>query len=1166
MLFNDFNFLTLPNSTQKRLTFGSLSGCSLSLGLSNIAIAHPGVLVVLVSDTQFASKLERELKFFLNQKLIEIPVLIFPDWETLPYDIFSPHHDIISERLTTLCSLPNLNKGILLVPIATLMHRLCPQEYLSQNTVWLKRGQPFQLTATRKRLLNAGYHCVPAVMAHGEFAVRGSLLDLFPMGSQNPFRIDLFGDEIDSIRIFDVETQRSSEKIEEIKLLPAREFPLTEEAISIFRTNFRSRFEGDPMQCSLYLDVSDGNAAPGLEYYLPLFFEKTSCLFEYFPKNTVIVQIENLETSALAFWTHVKERYEQYCYDRLRPILEPKALFLQPTEIFSKINDFSKIVLTRENLEKTEKMGEKSNGENLNVKPLPPLFIEARAEKPLAKLTNFLENFKGSVLFCAESPGRREVLKELLANIECRPVERESWLDFLTVFSEPCCSMVIAPLEEGAILEEKKGEKQKKVAIVTESELLGQRVMQRRLRKAPQQDLDREVQSLAELTVGAPVVHVDYGIGLYLGLTRLNHSGTQEGEFVTLEYAGGDKLYVPVAALHLISRYSGIDLNHVPLHRLGSDQWQKAKRKAILQARDVAAELLEIYAKRSQKQGFSFPKPDAHYEAFSAEFPFEETPDQQKAIEEVIADLILDKPMDRVVCGDVGFGKTEVALRAAFIAVYAEKQVAVLVPTTLLAEQHFHTFTDRFSEFPFKVEVLSRFRTGKEQESIYKRVEEGKIDILIGTHKILQDKLKFKSLGLLIIDEEHRFGVNQKETFKALRAEIDILTLTATPIPRTLNMAMSGMRDLSIIATPPARRLSVKTFVRERHAALITEAVTRELYRGGQVYFLHNAVESIEREARILEGLIPTARIAIAHGQMHERALEQVMTDFYHRRYNVLVCTTIIETGIDIPTANTIIIDRADKFGLAQLHQLRGRVGRSHHQAYAFCLIPPKAKISTDAIKRLDALVSMEELGSGFTLATQDLEIRGAGELLGDAQSGNIQSIGFQLYMELLEEAVASLKKGGEIDSEFSFKKGVEIDLQISALIPESYIPDVHTRLVLYKRIANAKHKEALEDLSVELIDRFGMFPEQTQNLFKTADLKLQALALGICKVEAGPKGGRFEFGSMPKIDPGKIIRFIQETPAVYSLEGPQKFRFRLDLSNAKTRVQAVQKVMDALV
>ncbi len=1163
MLLNDFTLLSLADISHKRATFGSLLGCTLSLALANIALQHSGIVVVLVSESECASKLERELKFFLSPNNAAdtqdpIPVLTFPDWETLPYDIFSPHRDIISERLMTLCSLANLPKGILLVPIATLMHRLCPPEYLAQNTVWLKKGQAFSLTRMRTKLTDAGYHCVPSVMAHGEFAVRGSILDLFPMGSEHPFRIDLFGDEIDSIRLFDVETQRSLDKIEEVKLLPAREFPLTESAISTFRTQFRTQFEGDPTQSSLYLDVSEGHSAPGLEYYLPLFFEKTSDLFEYLPDNCLMVQVENLETPALTFWEHVKERYEQYRHDRLRPVLEPKALFLQPTEIFAKVNHFPKIVLTKED--------SNSSGAILKttIKSLPSLFIEARAEKPLEKLSKFLLSFKGSILFCIESAGRREVLKELLANIQCSPVEKENWSDFLAgyPYSATDYAMTIAPLEEGVILEQKQGD----IAIITETELLGQRVMQRRLRKTQTENLKKEWQSLAELSIGSPVVHVDYGIGRYLGLTRLNHGGSQEAEFLTLEYASGDKLYVPVASLQVISRYSGADLEHVPLHRLGTDQWTKAKRKAVLQARDVAAELLEIYAKRSEKHGFAFPKPDAHYEAFSAAFPFEETPDQQQAIEAVLTDLVSDKPMDRVICGDVGFGKTEVALRAAFIAALAGKQVAVLVPTTLLAEQHYQTFRDRFSEFPCKVEVLSRFKASKEQAAIYKQVAEGKVDILIGTHKILDDKLKFKTLGLLIIDEEHRFGVNQKEAFKALRAEIDILTLTATPIPRTLNMAMSGMRDLSIIATPPARRLSVKTFVRERHSALITEAITRELYRGGQVYFLHNAVDSIEREAKALEALVPSARIAIAHGQMHERALEQVMTDFYHRRYNVLVCTTIIETGIDIPTANTIIIDRADKFGLAQLHQLRGRVGRSHHQAYAFCLIPPKAKISADAEKRLEALVSLEELGAGFTLATQDLEIRGAGELLGDAQSGNIQSIGFQLYMELLEEAVASLKKGTEIDSGFAFKKGIEIDLQISALIPESYIPDVHTRLVLYKRIASAKHKEALEDLSVELIDRFGVFPEQTDNLFKSTALKLQAEALGICKIEAGPKGGRFEFGPVPKVDPGKIIRLIQEKSQIYSLDGPQRLRFKLDLTNHKTRVQEIQKLMDALI
>lgn len=1153
----------LNNLNHRITSLGSLLGCSLALTLAERAKQHPGLLVVITPDSLMASKLEHELRFFVGKfkegegaEQEPIPILAFPDWETLAYDSFSPHQDIISERLMTLYRLPNLGRGILVVPLATLMHRLCPSHYLLQNTLCLKKGQNFDLTSMRIRLEEAGYRCVPQVMEHGEFAVRGSMIDLFPMGSRQPFRIDLWDREIDSIRTFEVETQRSLDKIKEIQLLPAREFPLSTEAIANFRTRFRAEFEGNPTQSAVYLDVSDGHASPGLEYYLPLFFEQTSHLFEYLPQNSLVAQIEDLEQPALNFWSQVKERYEQYRHDRFRPILDPKAIFLQPNEIFAEIKKFPKIYCSQAAL--VPKLGSSTvqDFQNLSVQPLPSVFIEARATKPLWQLADFLSAFTGRVLFSVESAGRREVLKELLANIACRPVETETWHSFET--GTETCAMVISPLEVGVILDNS-------VAIITESALFGQRVMQRRLRKTPKFAMDSELQSFAELSIGAPVVHLDHGIGRYQGLTLLTVSGC-ESEFLSLEYAGGDKLYVPVASLQVISRYSGADLEHVPLHRLGTDQWQRAKSKAIEQARDAAAELLAIYAQRALKKGFAFPKPDTQYEAFSATFPFEETPDQQNAIAQVIEDLTSDRPMDRVVCGDVGFGKTEVALRAAFLVVQAFKQVAVLVPTTLLAEQHFQTFKDRFSEFPVRVEVISRFKNAKEQALICAQIEAGKIDILIGTHKILQDTVRFKALGLLIIDEEHRFGVRQKEAFKAFRAEIDVLTLTATPIPRTLNMAMAGMRDLSIIATPPARRLSVKTFVRERNSALISEAILRELSRGGQVYFLHNAVDTIEREAQILEALVPSARIAIAHGQMPERDLERVMSDFYHRRYNVLVCTTIIETGIDIPTANTIIIDRADKFGLAPLHQLRGRVGRSHHQAYAFCLIPPKAKISADATKRLDALVLSEELGSGFNLATQDLEIRGAGELLGEAQSGNIQSMGFQLYMELLEQTVQALKQGKVLDSNVAFKKGMEIDLQLPALIPDSYIPDVHTRLVLYKRCASAKNAETLQELSVELIDRFGILPEQTQNLLKIADLKLKAQALGISKIEAGPKGGRFEFSQNPKINPEKIIRLIQENSTVYTLEGPQKLRFKLDLSDPKSRIQAVHTLLGSLV
>ncbi len=1140
----------IPHKPAERKILGSLHGSSLAQTLAEIASQSSELLVTIVPDPVTAAKLERELKFFLKSELADIPIFSFPDWETLPYDVFSPHQDIISDRLTTLCRLPDLNRGILIVPVLTILHRLCPKAYLQQHMLWLKKGQIFGLEVMRGRLIEAGYRLVPQVVEHGDFAVRGSIVDLFPMGSEVPFRLDLMGNEIDTIRTFDVETQRSTEKLDQIQLLPAREFPLTPKAISTFRSSFRDQFDIDPIQSPLYLDVSEGNASPGLEYYLPLFFEDTSHLFEYLPKNSLIVEVEDIINPAEMFWKEVNDRYEQFRHDRLRPILEPKLLFLQPTEIFHQIKHFPKFKLTQEPQEKREGFY------NLPISVLPALDIDPKQEQPLVRIKDFLDKFNGRVLFCAESAGRREILKELLSRIHCRPVELEDWHSFLK--SDLSYTLLISPLEEGYIHAEN-------IAIITESELLGKRVMQRRLRKVRKQAFDMEVQSLAELTINVPVVHIEHGIGRYLGLTRLTLSG-KESEFVTLEYAGGDKLYVPVASLQLISRYSGADLEHVPLHRLGSDQWQRAKRKAIEEVRDVAAELLEIYANREAKLGYAFPKPDEQYDAFSAEFPFEETPDQKRAIEDVITNLTSDKPMDRVVCGDVGFGKTEVALRASFLAVMGGKQVAVLVPTTLLAEQHFQTFTDRFAGFPVKVEVISRFRSSKEQDHICKKVEEGTIDILIGTHKILQENVRFKTLGLLIIDEEHRFGVRQKEAFKALRSEVDILTLTATPIPRTLNMAMAGIRDLSIIATPPARRLSVKTFVREKHSALISEAISRELHRGGQIYYLHNSVDTIEREAELIEALVPAARVAIAHGQMRERDLERIMSEFYHRRYNVLVCTTIIETGIDIPTANTIIIDRADKFGLAQLHQLRGRVGRSHHQAYAYCLIPSKAKITPDAVKRLDALSKMEDLGGGFMLATQDLEIRGAGELLGESQSGNIQSVGFSLYMELLEQAVNTLKSGETLDLALSFRKGVEIDLQLSAFIPESYIPDVHTRLVLYKRLSNLKNLENLEDFSVEVIDRFGVLPQQTKNLLKMTELKFLALNAGICKIEAGAKGGRFEFIAKPKIQPHKVIHLIQEQPKAYSLEGPQKLRFSLDLSQIETRMAKISELIQFLV
>lgn len=1146
----ELSLSALPTQASEKRFWGTLPGASLALALSSIVKEKAGCVVVVVPDMVAAYRLERELSFFLEGS---IPVLSIPDWETLPYDRFSPHQDIIAERVTTLYRLPELKQGVLMVPVSTLMHRLCPQSYLLQNTFLLKTGDKLELNAMRHRLSSSGYRCVTEVMEHGEFAVRGSIVDIFPMGSNSPFRIDLWDSIIDTIRLFDVNTQRSLDKIEAIQLLPAREFPLTGEAIGHFCQSWTQTFEGVPTQCAMYMDVSQGLASMGLEYYLPLFFEQTESLFDYIPKDALVVKVESVNKAIQNFWQHIQERYEQYRHDRTRPILEPHAIFLNPDAVFSALKRFPEVQLYEAPIDVNEI--KRAGTYNAGVQNVPDIAIEARIQKPLSRLLDWMATFQGRILLCVESTGRREIVSELLLSSGLNYVEISTW----TEWQDQPLSMIVGPLEAGLFLESAG------VAIITESELFGKRlVMQRRRRKGSQEDTLSETRHLAELSIGDPVVHIEHGIGRYMGLTHLTLSGSA-GEFITLEYAEGSKLYVPVTDLQLISRYSSSDLKNAPLHALGNPKWQKIKNKVLAQTRDVAAELLEIYAKREAKVGFQFPKPDEQYEAFAAEFPFEETPDQLQAIHQVIADLTASKPMDRLVCGDVGFGKTEVALRAAFVAVSANKQVAVLVPTTLLAEQHYQTFSDRFAGFPVRIDVMSRFKSDKEQATLLSALKAGKVDIVIGTHALLQKTVQFKALGLLIIDEEHRFGVKQKENFKALRSEVDILTLTATPIPRTLNMALSGIRDLSIIATPPAKRLSIKTFVRERQSALIQEAIERELYRGGQVYYLHNEVDTIEKTARELEKLVPSARISVAHGQMRERDLERIMSDFYHRRYNVLVCTTIIETGIDVPTANTIIMDRADKLGLAQLHQLRGRVGRSHHQAYAFCLVPPKAMITRDAEKRLEALESLEELGSGFHLATQDLEIRGAGELLGEEQSGNIQAVGIGLFMELLDHAVKVIRSGADLNSDDPFKKSVEIELQIPAFIPEDYLPDVHMRLKLYRRLSKLTHQEALDDLRVEMIDRFGPLPEPTGFLFKITAMKLQAQKIGITKIDAGPKGGRFEFGVKADVNTAKLIQLIQTQSNIYQLEGPQKFRFKQDLQDRNIRLETVLGLMKVL-
>ncbi|WP_213663832.1 transcription-repair coupling factor [Stutzerimonas stutzeri] len=1133
----------LPAASGKQ-HWGNLPGAALSLAIAEAASNAKRFTLLLSADSQSAERLQEELAFFAP----ELSVLHFPDWETLPYDLFSPHQDIISQRIATLYQLPELSHGVLVVPITTALHRLAPKRFLLGSSLVLDVGQKLDVEQMRLRLEAAGYRCVDTVYEHGEFAVRGALIDIFPMGSALPYRIDLFDDEIETLRTFDPENQRSIDKVESIRLLPAREFPLKKEAVTGFRARFRERFDVDFRRCPIYQDLSTGITPAGIEYYLPLFYEETATLFDYLPEDSQVFSLPGIEQAAEQFWTDVRNRYEERRVDPQRPLLPPAELFVPVEDCFARLKQWPRVVASQEDVEPG------IGRERYSAQALPDLAIEAKAGEPLGKLRHFLESYPGRVLFTAESAGRREVLLELLARLKLRPQEVEGWSGFLD--SDERLAITIAPLDEGLLLDE--------LALIAESPLFGQRVMQRRRREKGRDAGDNVIKNLTELREGSPVVHIDHGVGRYQGLVTLEIEG-QAQEFLLLQYADEAKLYVPVASLHLIARYTGSDDALAPLHRLGSETWQKAKRKAAEQVRDVAAELLDIYARRAARQGYAFKDPQVDYETFAAGFPFEETPDQQTAIDAVREDLLSAKPMDRLVCGDVGFGKTEVAMRAAFIAVHGGKQVAVLVPTTLLAQQHYNSFRDRFADWPVRVEVMSRFKSAKEVQSAIAELAEGKIDILIGTHKLLQDDVKFSNLGLVIIDEEHRFGVRQKEQLKALRSEVDILTLTATPIPRTLNMSIAGMRDLSIIATPPARRLSVRTFVMEANNPTIKEALLRELLRGGQVYYLHNDVKTIEKCAADLAGLVPEARIAIGHGQMRERDLEQVMSDFYHKRFNVLVASTIIETGIDVPSANTIIIERADKFGLAQLHQLRGRVGRSHHQAYAYLLTPPRKQMTDDAQKRLEAIANAQDLGAGFVLATHDLEIRGAGELLGEGQSGQIQAVGFTLYMEMLERAVKAIRKGEQPNLEQPLGGGPEINLRLPALIPDDYLPDVHARLILYKRIANAADEDGLKELQVEMIDRFGLLPEPTKNLVRLTLLKLQAEKLGIVKIDAGPQGGRIEFSADTSVDPLVLIKLIQSQPNRYKFEGATMFKFQVPMERPEERFNTLEALLERL-
>ena len=1138
----------LPKAGQQRALWRApASASALALGVAELARGRDGLVLAITRDSHAAQSLEHDLKVLAG----DLPVLHFADWETLPYDLFSPHPDIVSQRVAALYRLPTARKGVLVVPVASLMQRLPPPSWIAGNTLDLKKGQKLDLDAEKRRLEAAGYRNVPQVLDPGDFAVRGALLDLFPMGSDLPYRIELFDDEIDSLRTFDPETQRSDHAVDSVRLLPAREFPLDDASARRVRETLRERFEFDPRRCPLYQDLKEGGAPAGIEYYLPLFFDHTASLFEHLSGHTLVVVGEGAPEAAEAFWAQTTNRWEQRRHDIERPILAPEEIFLKPEQLRATWNQALRIEVCgplHPQRDKAQAMAEQ---------PAPSLAWSVKGSEPGAALLGFLRSYPGRVLLAADSAGRREALIELLASADLRPAQVAGWEAF--VAGDQRFAITVAAIEDGFALDKPA------LAVLTERQLFPDRAEQSRRRKrGAARDPDTVLRDLSQITMGSPIVHEDHGVGRYQGLVTLE-SGGISGEYLQIEYAKGDKLYVPVAQLQLVSRYSGASPELAPLHSLGGEQWDKAKRKAAEKVRDVAAELLEIQARRHARVGLALQVDRAMYEPFAATFPFEETPDQLAAIDAVISDLGKPQPMDRVVCGDVGFGKTEVAVRAAFVAATAGKQVAILVPTTLLAEQHYRNFRDRYADWPLRVEVLSRFKSAKEIKAALVQLEEGRIDVIVGTHRLLQGDVKFKDLGLVVVDEEQRFGVRQKEALKALRAEVHLLTLTATPIPRTLNMAMSGLRELSIIATPPAHRLAVQTVVTPWDPVLLKEAFQRELARGGQVYFLHNEVDTIEKMARELQELVPEARLRIAHGQMPERELEQAMLDFHRQRFNVLVCTTIIESGIDIPSANTIIIHRADRFGLAQLHQLRGRVGRSHHRAYAYLVVPNKKSLTPDAEKRLEALASLEELGAGFTLATHDLEIRGAGELLGEDQSGQMAEIGFSLYTELLARAVASIKSGKLPDFDPATRHGADVELHIPALIPEDYLPDVHARLTLYKRIAGARDDDALKELQVEMVDRFGVLPDPAKQLFAVAELKLAATPLGIRKLELGPTGGRLTFLPQPKLDPMSVIRLIQSQPKVYGMDGPDKLRIRMELPDAASRLRTARGLLTLL-
>ncbi|WP_395029729.1 transcription-repair coupling factor [Alcaligenes aquatilis] len=1115
--------------------------------IADLARQHKAPILVLCADPLTAQRLAEEILLFGPA----LRVRQLPDWETLPYDSFSPHQDLISERLRTLHALTMHEVDVLTVPVTTALYRLAPPSFLAAYTFSFRQGDELDEAQLRAQLMLANYTHMTQVSAPGEFSIRGGLIDLFPMGSVLPYRLDLFDNEIESIRSFDIDTQRSLYPVKEIQLLPGREFPMDEEARTQFRARFREFFEGDPSRALPYKDVGNGIAFAGIEYYLPLFFEETATLMDYVPAGSLVITHGDAQNAIGRFQSDTHSRFSFLKNDRERPILPPESLFLSDEQFFNGIKPFSRLSLNTQ--------ADDQPIAHPDFEALPLVAVNRRDKDPLAQLRQEVLDPKNRTVLCADSAGRRETLLQMLRDHDLSPAaDCQSLTDFLE--SDAAFALIVAPLSRGFALVHDS------LSLLTENDLYPSqtRTQSSRRRNERSSDVEAMVRDLSELREGDPVVHAEHGIGRYCGLKEMD-LGEGPVEFLHLEYAKGSTLYVPVAQLHVIARYSGADPEHAPLHQLGSGQWDKARRRAAKQARDSAAELLALYAQRAAREGFQFKLPLNDYQAFSEGFGFEETPDQAAAIEAVVNDMTSGQPMDRLVCGDVGFGKTEVALRAAFLAVANGKQVALLCPTTLLAEQHTQTFSDRFADWPIRVAELSRFRSTKETQAAIAGLRDGSVDIVIGTHKILSSDVRFKQLGLVIIDEEHRFGVRQKEALKQLRAEVDILTLTATPIPRTLGMSLEGIRDFSVIATAPQKRLAIKTFVRREDGSTIREALLRELKRGGQVYFLHNEVETIHNRRARLEELVPEASIAVAHGQMPERELEAIMKGFYQKRYNVLLCTTIIETGIDVPTANTIVIHRADRLGLAQLHQLRGRVGRSHHQAYAYLLTPGEDAITSNAKKRLEAIQAMEELGAGFFLAMHDLEIRGAGEVLGESQSGDIQEVGYSMYADMLNTAVKALKAGEEPDLDSPFALQCEVNLHTSALLPANYCPDVNARLGHYKALSHARTEDDLIHIHEELIDRYGLLPEAGENLLAVHRLRIKAEPLGIVKIDASEAQATIQFSSKPNVDAVSIIELVQKNKQV-RLAGPDKLKIEITKGEEiKNRIQAVRNVLNSL-